>query len=88
MREENDWRLTNQQKYLHGVSLCWRRYSPPKPEWDHDHCEFCWAKFMDEDGTKILREGYADEGERHWICEQCYEDFKDLFDWQIAQPRQ
>jgi hypothetical protein len=86
MREENDWRLTNQQSYLHGVALRRRKYSPPNDEWEHDHCAFCWAKFMSGGGPEALREGYADEGERHWICERCYEDFQDLFDWRVIQP--
>ena len=88
MREENDWRLTNQLDYLRGVALFWKRYHPPREDWDHDHCEFCFAKFMDVDDPEVLREGYADEGEQRWICARCYEDFKDLFDWQVVRAGQ
>lgn len=43
---------------MHGASLRWARYQPPSPDWDHDHCALCFAKFMDADGDDILREGY------------------------------
>jgi len=46
MREPNDWRLMNQERYLKGVTLSWRAYVPANPTNDHDHCEFCQAKFL------------------------------------------
>jgi hypothetical protein len=85
MREENDWRLTNQQSYLKGVTLIWRKYRRYSDTWDHDHCEFCWEKFMDIGDPEVLREGYATEDDYRWICEQCFEDFKDIFNWKIIQ---
>ena len=49
MREPNDWRLMNQERYLRGATLVWQRYLPAKPTNDHDHCEFCQTKFMQND---------------------------------------
>ena len=46
MRGVNDWRLQNQQRYLMRAHLVYREYEPT-PGNDHDHCEFCWAKFLD-----------------------------------------
>ncbi len=83
MREKDDWRLTNQQNYLRGVHLRWKEYSGRGGTWDHDHCEFCWAKFMDEDHPDIQRAGYSTADGYRWICKQCFEDFKDLFDWTV-----
>jgi hypothetical protein len=83
MREENDWRLTGQEKYLKGVALWWRPYARYSESWEHDHCEFCWVKFMQEDHPDVLHEGYATEDKYRWICEQCFEDFKDLFEWEV-----
>jgi hypothetical protein len=34
-----------------------------------------------------LQEGYATEDNYRWICEECFEDFKDLFDWKVMQAR-
>lgn len=44
---EDDWRLNGQQAYLKGCALRWRAYRARTPSWEHEHCEFCWAKFMD-----------------------------------------
>ena len=82
-REQNDWRLTNQEKYLKGVRLFWQQYTTYSQEWDHDHCEFCWAKFMENGGPGILTAGYTTEDNYRWICQRCYEDFKDRFAWVV-----
>ena len=83
MREPNDWRLTNQERYLKGVTLVWHSYSPASPKNDHDHCEFCFAKFMKIEGPDILNIGFSTVDRGRWICKSCYEDFADLFAWEI-----
>ena len=88
MQEENDWRLTGQEKYLKGVPLWRKRYVRYSESWEHDHCEFCWAKFMVEDYPDVLHEGYATEDNYRWICEQCFEDFKDLFGWKVMGAKE
>jgi len=56
--DEKDWRLQGQAL---------------SPDWEHDHCEFCWAKFLDQtfspghakalaEDPGILTEGYAVQG--------------------------
>ena len=84
MREPNDWRLTTQEKYLKGVQLEWKDYARPSETWDHDHCSFCWAKFMDASQPEMLKAGYATPDEYYWVCPTCFEDFKDLFGWKVA----
>jgi hypothetical protein len=81
--EKDDWRLTNQENYLKGVTLVHRKYnqSIENPNLDHDHCCFCWAKFSLFDDPEFLKEGYATTDGYHWICSQCFEDFKDRFQW-------
>jgi len=86
MIEKDDWRLNNQEKYLVGVILVRRLYrqNPYNPEWDHDHCEFCWAKFsLDNRIEDALRSGYATTDDYHWICQTCFEDFKEMFKWKV-----
>ena len=83
MADDKDWRLTNQEKYLTGVSLVRRRYEPIPPN-DHDHCEFCWKKFMVQDYPDVLHEGYATLDNYRWICESCFRDFHKRFRWQIV----
>jgi phage terminase large subunit-like protein len=83
MLEENDWRLTGQEKYLKGVTLSRRPYSRIREGWDHDHCAFCWAKFMETGPPDTLTEGYTTEDNYHWICIQCFEDFQEMFGWAV-----
>ena len=43
---DSDWRLFREQdKYLRGVTLIRQSYISNNPFNDHDHCEFCMAKF-------------------------------------------
>jgi hypothetical protein len=84
MTEKNDWRLQGQEKYLKGVSLTLKPYSKYRERWDHDHCSFCNAKFMEQDHPGTLHEGYATDDNYHWVCTQCFEDFKDLFQLKVA----
>jgi hypothetical protein len=83
MHDKKDWRLTNQEKYLKGITLQLKKYKRDRDGWDHDHCEFCWEKFSESLSETVLNEGYATEDNYRWICTQCFEDFKDLFGWKI-----
>jgi hypothetical protein len=44
---DDDWRLTGQGAYLKGVTLVRKPYRATSDAWEHDHCVFCWAKFVD-----------------------------------------
>jgi hypothetical protein len=70
---DDDWRLRSQEDYLQGATLVHKRYKAWSEDWEHDHCEFCWTKFMDPDfspehrqfiteNPKVLTEGYAVRG--------------------------
>lgn len=83
MKEINDWRLTNQAKFLTGVKLVMRRYGSSDP--DHDHCVFCWNKFSKDGAGGALIEGYCTKDGKHWICESCFKDFSEMFDWHIEE---
>lgn len=68
-------------EYLRGVKLFWRPYRTKSETWTHDHCEFCWDKFTeDQEGT--LHEGYTTEDRYYWVCRECYELFKDEYKWE------
>lgn len=85
MRDGEDWRLTNQEAYLKGAVLVKAQYAAGSDRWDHDHCEFCWAKFSGADGD--LRQGYRTKDGSRWICETCYEDFKEKFHFRLEDGR-
>jgi hypothetical protein len=81
-----DCRIMGQEKYLKSVKLIRRKYRPnPKnPKGDHDHCSFCWAKFCLNEHGDYLKEGYTTLDDYYWICDTCFEDFKELFNWEVV----
>jgi len=79
----DDWRLIGQDQYLARVRLVRKAYAARSSATDHDHCEFCGAKFMNQAAPGILTEGYCTEDCYRWICADCFEDFKDQFGWLI-----
>lgn len=78
-----DWRLRNQKNYLQGARLRRRPYAPPTADWDHDHCEFCMARFSLRAGD--LGEGYVTEATEHWVCPACFDDFMTDFQWTLTR---
>src|SRR4051812_18030103 len=90
--DKEDWRLTGQENCLADITLVRLPYVQWSEGSDHDHCEFCWAKFMPAGvesteaahaGKPMQREGYRNEnidGQKDhywWVCVGCFEDFKD-----------
>ena len=73
----NDWRIRDQKEYLNKKKIK-KNVFMKKENWDHEHCEFCWEKFLS--GT----EGFCTEDEKYWICETCFRDFKDAFGWTLV----
>ena len=85
MTTDDDWRLTGQEAYLVGVPLCWRTYEGGENS-DHDHCEFCLAKFAEADVIpEALHAGYATLDKYRWICQQCFDDFRPRFEWTVVE---
>lgn len=82
MIEKDDWRLNGQEDYLAGKALYFRKWVTLNKEWDHEHCEFCWAKISEYPDT--LHEGYTTEDGYYWICPECFHDFKELFQWKLT----
>ena len=98
----DDWRLTTQEEYLSGATLVRKPYRVWSETWEHDHCAFCWAKFIDpshspehaamvRDDPSIQTAGYAAVGagpegqdDYHWICDGCFQDFRERFGWIVA----
>ncbi len=84
MIEPNDWRLQGQENYLTGVELKYvNPYKQFSETWDHDHCDFCWETFSIYEGDS--HEGYATLDEKAWVCLPCFEDFKEMFQWEVVE---
>jgi hypothetical protein len=71
-----------QESYLLGKQLIYKQWIQYQENWDHDHCEFCMAKFSNY--KDALHSGYCTMDERQWICEDCYNDFKEFFQWRTV----
>ena len=82
MIRENDWRLQRQETYLRDKTLYHKKCVKFSDEWEHEHCEFCGEKISEYDGD--LNEGYCTKDEKYWICEECYNDFKEMFNWKLV----
>ena len=81
--DTGDWRLAGQEKFLFGAILILRAYVPPRPEWDHDHCDFCWSTFCQGDEVGCFKEGYVTKDGNHWICPNCFADFRVKFNFTV-----
>ena len=79
----DDWRIMGQEGYLLNCRLQHRTYSRALCRADFLQCEFCWDKF-DED-PQHPKKAYFEPKGQYWICEKCYEDFKDMFEWTVQE---
>ena len=85
MSDTGDWCLMGQEGYLTGRSLRHAAWSTVRVDWDHDHCEFCSAKIWSRaSGDDEFDRGYVTADNDHWICEQCFADFRDRFNWTVV----
>ena len=51
---------------------------------DHEHCVFCWEKVLK---TETNAKFYATPNLKHWICETCFNDFKNDFNWSVGENK-
>ena len=79
----DDWRIMGQPGYLFQKKIIFKKFIPymdsEHPE--HAHCEFCNDYFSQQDN--YLKEGFYEPYSKSWICEQCVNDFKQLFQWDV-----
>lgn len=78
---ENDWRNMGQLDYLKNEKVAYLKYMAKNP-FDHEHCIFCYDTISVHDND--LHYAYNTQNNRYWICEKCFNDFKDIFNWKIV----
>lgn len=83
MTMNDNWRLHGQEAYLCGVTLVRQPWEPSDHLNDHDHCEFCWARFSR--GAADLHDGYSTEHRFRWVCATCFSDFRKQFGWKVKE---
>lgn len=62
---EVDGRRRGQELYLRSVRLTLRRCQALSAQWEHEHCEFCWHKFLDPHYSEVHRQTLEEEPEGH-----------------------
>lgn len=70
-----------EREYLHNKKLEHKEYDGPFCLDDHEHCALCWqkiSKYPEDDHS-----GYYEKDSRDWICEDCFDKFKELFGWEL-----
>ena len=80
-----DWRIMGQEGYLMGKTLQHRRFQQALSVDDFTQCEFCWACF-DEDGNNSSM-AYFEPINKVWICEKCFHDFLNYFNWSVETEK-
>ena len=81
---DDDWRLMGQEQYLQGQHLTLRTWWPYRDGWDHDHCSFCQRHIsvpLGIDDSDAVDRGHVTDDNYHWVCESCFEDFRQRFAW-------
>lgn len=78
-----DWRIAGQEGYLLDKKLIHMRFDRKLCVEDYDQCEFCWALFdKDKDNPSMA---YFQPEEKVWVCEECFNDFKQYFHWTVEE---
>ena len=78
MIEKDDWRLLNEVGYLKGKNINpTRGVEISKRARYLKKCAFCWDKV----DTKMNLCWYVPEDMSCCICDDCYDDFKEMFEW-------
>lgn len=82
----DDWRLTGQEQYMLFSKLveivpCEYISKLTDPTSFHEHCEFCMEKIEESDMSRH----YYTTNQYSWICEQCYNDFKEMFGFTLIK---
>ena len=81
----DDWRIQGQEGYLLDKYLQHRRFDRKLCVADFDQCDFCWDCF-DEDRENPLF-AYFEPEKKVWICEKCFNDFKEFFRWTVEEVK-
>ncbi|MCR5808105.1 MAG: hypothetical protein K6G56_00930 [Clostridiales bacterium] len=74
-----EWRLTAWEACQIGNCMQHRVFDRTIVIEDFDKCSLCYERF-DTDEKHPQKAYYCPDNHR-WVCEKCFNDFKDLFDW-------
>lgn len=81
-----DWRIAGQEGYLLDKKLIHMRFDRKLCVEDYDQCEFCWDVFDEDKNNPKM--AYFQPEEKVWVCEKCFNDFKQYFNWTVEESGQ
>ena len=61
----DDWRRRGQEPFLQGARLTLKRYQALTAQWEHEHCAFCWHKFLDPSYAESHRRALEQQPGEH-----------------------
>jgi len=64
------------------LELVHKKWESKSEEWDHDHCLVCLERISEYEGE--LHEGYCIRDKDTWVCEKCFNSFKDECKWKVV----
>jgi hypothetical protein len=76
-----------QEAYLGGRAFTHRPWWAYRESWDHDHCSFCQRHIsvpLAADDKDAVDRGYVTEDGYHWVCEECFADFRDQMGFRLT----
>lgn len=82
----DDWRLMGQEGYLKEKTLLHRHFDRKICVEDYLQCEFCWSSLEDDEGKGIMC--FFEPEQKLWVCEECYSDFREHFDWTVIETEE
>ena len=87
MLEKIDWRLRGQDEYMKDMKFRYTKFTADPGKSLHTHCEFCWHKFMENSQgiDDCSSYGYSSLDGKYWVCSECFEDFKEVFNWKLIE---
>lgn len=89
---ERDWRLTNQEQYLGGAVFVRKRWTQPREDWITIIASSVGLSSGSLTRASLIvsrrdiRVGSAGRSPPYyWVCEACFEDFRDLLRFIVAE---
>jgi len=73
-------RVQHMKEKLKGIALMRSKWTTIDDSWDHDHCKFC-MKTLDASTEELA---YCSEDYYWWICEECFQEYRDEFEWNLV----
>jgi hypothetical protein len=61
----DDWRRMGQEGRLAGLAFTWKNYQAYSGNWDHEHCEFCFKKFLDPGYAEWMQDALDEPSNEH-----------------------